>query len=1053
MAIIGSGGYIGSRLYEAIRESGLEVTGYDRDRTYSPFESLLRHNSAAEISTHELRSHSAVIYLGGFTGRAVCEKYPTEVYSENVQDVVKLAKRMTGKQLLIFASTSAILEGTGLKPVSEDWKVREDLLDNYSLSMYKREQTLSSISEKVSDSPRMLGFRFGTVVGHSKSQRQEMAYLAFIKSAFTTGRLDVHHPETARSFLWLTDLERAVMTVLKHPEYLNRYQVYHLSSFDATIGKVASDVAVYSGAPLRIHSHKGRDVVGFTLDSTAFSKKYGFRFTGTSQSVVEELLLQAPDVAVGREKQDSPRDSRVYVSSLCGVCGPGNERDIMTVLDLGEQPLANDFRTQLNESLGAARFPLKIIRCRACNHVQLTHVVNRSSLFSNYLYRSGTTSTLKEHFIRLAKKIEEETPAPSRRNKQVLEIACNDGSQLNQFKKIGWSTYGVDPAANLVKLARNEGHTVKVGFWGVEDFTDILPSELDAIVAQNVLAHVPDPVAFLLACAKYMTSKTRLYIQTSQCDMLERGQFDTAYHEHIHFFTAHSFERLAELTKLRIIDFEIVSIHGRSCLVTFTKQQSADDTRLSFTMQQRLEYEKKIGVTEDFFYAKFRSRALSAQSWVHDQIRELNSKGFKVFGYGAAAKGIVLLHSLLEKPGQGFTFDAIIDDEPMKLHRYCPGTGIPVENSSTLTKVQEPLLIVVFAWNFISEIIRKVRKLLANTAHPIMLLVPFPEQQLFSLNVTTGRPTTVGTNTGPPRPWPLPFRSGRRPVVLYSHFFNEELLSPYWVQHHAGMFDKAYIFDYSSTDETAEIFRKYAPSTWIVKTSRNADFGAHAVDEEIFDAESACDDCWKIALTTTEFFVHENLRDFLAGQDALIDAPRYFIAPMLTMVDTSFGRPLRKFESLISQRPTFVMERPPGFPDSVPLVRYLHNFFSSEYEYIVGRHKLKLSDTSAKSQYLRSGAILKFKLSPWPEVKYRLSEIGDRIPETERGALGIQHTAYSSDLTRATSDYITYSTNFTIYNIFAPEQCTTANEECLRNGSCFTCEFHKVCVKLFSVIA
>ena len=95
--------------------------------------------------------------------------------------------------------------------------------------MYKREQTLSSISEKESDSPRVLGFRFGTVVGHSNSQRQEMAYLAFIKSAFTTGRLDVHHPETARSFLWLTDLERAVMTVLKHPEYLNRYQVYHLS--------------------------------------------------------------------------------------------------------------------------------------------------------------------------------------------------------------------------------------------------------------------------------------------------------------------------------------------------------------------------------------------------------------------------------------------------------------------------------------------------------------------------------------------------------------------------------------------------------------------------------------------------------------------------------------------------------------------------------------------------------------------------------------------------------------------------------------------------------
>ncbi len=124
----------------------------------------------------------------------------------------------------------------------------------------------------------------------------------------------------------------------------------------------------------------------------------------------------------------------------------------------------------------------------------------------------------------------------------MLEVACNDGSQLNQFSKYGWKTVGVDPAKNLAELARKQGHIVYTGFWGVDQFP-LLPSpdNLDIIIAQNVFAHVEDPVQFLRACVAIMSVKTKLYIQTSQCEMYETGQFDAVYHEHISFFTAHSF--------------------------------------------------------------------------------------------------------------------------------------------------------------------------------------------------------------------------------------------------------------------------------------------------------------------------------------------------------------------------------------------------------------------------------------------------------------------------------------------------------------------------------
>lgn len=92
-----------------------------------------------------------------------------------------------------------------------------------------------------------------------------------------------------------------------------------------------------------------------------------------------------------------------------------------------------------------------------------------------------------------------------------------------------------------------------MAFWGVDPV--VLPP-LDAIIAQNVLAHVLNPMDFVRACADVMGPTTRLYLHTSQCEMYDSGQFDTIYHEHVSFFGAHSFARMAELVGLMVVNFE-----------------------------------------------------------------------------------------------------------------------------------------------------------------------------------------------------------------------------------------------------------------------------------------------------------------------------------------------------------------------------------------------------------------------------------------------------------------------------------------------------------------
>ena len=361
-----------------------------------------------------------------------------------------------------------------------------------------------------------------------------------------------------------------------------------------------------------------------------------------------EFDQNVPDSISATGAHLAPDSSFVPDSIPCPVCGSDNQQK---VLDLGNQPFANDFRADKSESLNLTRFPLKLVRCRHCNHLHLSHVANRKKLFDHYLYQSGTSKTLKDYFKVLADLVIEKSG--NKTAGTVLEIACNDGSQLDEFKKRGWKTFGVDPAANIAPIARRKGHNVKVGFWDENIQIPDFPrgESLTAIVAQNVLAHVPNPIGFLKACVKMMGQSTTLYIQTSQCNMHQLGQFDTAYHEHISFFTGHSFIKASVLAGLQIVSFRTTPIHGTSFLVTMklpTQNIGGDSGKTtSETMQRRIVREKREGITTDFFCEKYAASAQMTRSWIISQVSNLREKGYSVGAYGAAAKGMTLLHYIL----------------------------------------------------------------------------------------------------------------------------------------------------------------------------------------------------------------------------------------------------------------------------------------------------------------------------------------------------------------------------------------------------------------------
>lgn len=374
----------------------------------------------------------------------------------------------------------------------------------------------------------------------------------------------------------------------------------------------------------------------------------------------------------------------------CLCCGSTN---LIETLDLGIQPMANSFIE--NPESEELKFPLILNRCENCYHLQLSHAVNPDLLFKNYLYVSGTSQTLRDYFDWFAQETQNYFSSPP---KTVLDIACNDGSQLNSFKSLGLKTYGIDPAVNLHKLS-SVNHDVVCDYF-TKNYVDYYKMHhLDIITAQNVFAHNSYPLDFLLQCKEIMHDTSVLFIQTSQADMVKNNEFDTIYHEHLSFFCANSMNELARRAGLYLIDIRKTPIHGTSYMFVFSKVPGNTDL-----VSYMLKLEREQGLHNAETYVEYAHKCRQVVQDLKDTITAYRAEGYVIAGYGAAAKGMTLLNY------GNIALDFIIDDNPLKQELFTPGMHIPVVSVKILEEVEDlNVAFVPLAWNFFDEIRTKIK--------------------------------------------------------------------------------------------------------------------------------------------------------------------------------------------------------------------------------------------------------------------------------------------------------------------------------------------------------
>jgi 2-polyprenyl-3-methyl-5-hydroxy-6-metoxy-1,4-benzoquinol methylase len=376
----------------------------------------------------------------------------------------------------------------------------------------------------------------------------------------------------------------------------------------------------------------------------------------------------------------------------CFCCGNDN---LKTILDLGNQPLANDYHNNLTIQ---HEYPLRLNLCDKCFHLQLSYTVNPDLMFRHYLYVSGTTQTLKDYFDFFATKTLEYNPEA----KTILDIACNDGTQLDSYKKLGLNTYGIDPAKNLYDGAIAKGHNIVCDYFNIESIDKFGDTKFDIITAQNVFAHNKYTVDFLLSCKELMGDKSTLFIQTSQANMVLNNEFDTIYHEHLSFFNTKSMKTLVERCGLVLSDVFKTDIHGTSYVFVITK----NDLGLKGT-QEMLDFEESKGLYNILTYPEYALKCYKATYDLKDKLEELKAEGYHLVGYGAAAKGNTLLNF------GDIKLDVIIDDNPLKQDLYTPGMNIPIKGSEYIKESfymhTNKVAFIPLAWNFYSEIKSRIK--------------------------------------------------------------------------------------------------------------------------------------------------------------------------------------------------------------------------------------------------------------------------------------------------------------------------------------------------------
>jgi SAM-dependent methyltransferase len=386
--------------------------------------------------------------------------------------------------------------------------------------------------------------------------------------------------------------------------------------------------------------------------------------------------------------------------SKCRFCGNLLNH---TFVDLGMSPLSNAY-LKLNTVNKAEKFyPLHAYVCDNCFLVQLEEFETPDHIFSDYAYFSSYSETWLHH-------AENYTELMTQRfglnvNSQVIEIASNDGYLLQYFQKQNIPVLGIEPAANVAKVAEEKGIPSLVKFFGVSTAQELVAQgkQADLLLGNNVLAHVPDLNDFVAGMKIVLKPDGILTMEFPHVlQLILQNQFDTIYHEHFSYLSFLTVEKVFATHGLTLFDVEELPTHGGSLRIY--GQHNDGKKPISDRVSKLKTKEIEAGLDQRSTYLGFGEQVKVTKRHLLSFLINIKNQGKSVVGYGAPAKGNTLLNYCGIRTD---LLDYTVDRSPYKQGLFLPGTHIPIYHPDKIIETK-PDYLLILPWNIKDEIIEQM---------------------------------------------------------------------------------------------------------------------------------------------------------------------------------------------------------------------------------------------------------------------------------------------------------------------------------------------------------
>ncbi len=398
----------------------------------------------------------------------------------------------------------------------------------------------------------------------------------------------------------------------------------------------------------------------------------------------------------------------------CRLCG--NSR-ISTVLKLSDTPLEDQFVSEENKAIRQPVYPLELAICEKCGYVHLPYIVSPEASYADYLYVSGVTVGLKDHYDRYAEQIVGDFDTPE--GSLIVDLGSNDGSMLASFQRLGMKVVGVEPASSIAIQANERGLTTISDF-----FTDKVASQIlenygaaRVVTANYMYANIDDVVGFTRTVSKLLAPDGIFVVQTGyHPEQMKIGMFDYIYHEHFSYFTVETLKNFFSACGLQLIHAQKTAPKGGSIRII---GQLTNGTRtVDASVQQMVDEERQLGMRDPETYRKWAVDIADLKNQLLNLLNELKNAGKKIAGFGASHSTTTLIYHFELAP----FIDYLVDDNQLKHGRYSPGHHLPVYSSDVLYE-DAPDYVIILGWQHQHSIMEKHKGYLANNGHWI---VPLP---------------------------------------------------------------------------------------------------------------------------------------------------------------------------------------------------------------------------------------------------------------------------------------------------------------------------------------